>query len=103
MEQFRETCTLLFKSADSDGNGAFWREHGFLESSCTTGTLDPEEFLSILQSRTLGLHLTAEQLEEVRKLADKDDDGAFCGGAAVRLHTHFEYTPTLHHVALLNL
>ena len=59
MNQFRETCRLLFQSADNDGNGS----------------LDPDEFLSVLQSKTLGLHLTPAQLEEVRKLADKDDDG----------------------------
>jgi hypothetical protein len=62
---------LLFQSADNDGNG-------MNNASCcphAPGSLDPEEFLSILQSKTLGLHLTSEQLEEVRKLADKDDDG----------------------------
>jgi len=35
------------------------------------GSLDPDEFLTVLQSKTLGLNLSPEQLEEVRKLADK--------------------------------
>lgn len=52
---FVETCTVLFQSADADGNGY----------------LDPEEFVAVLQSKTLNLKLSSEELEEV---------GPTCGG-----------------------
>jgi len=46
---FVETCTVLFQSADADGNGY----------------LDPEEFVAVLKSKTLNLKLSPVDIDEV--------------------------------------
>ena len=56
---FLETCKVLFESADTDGSGG----------------LDSEEFVTILQSKALGLQLSQREVRKVKDLADKDDDG----------------------------
>ena len=58
-QQFVRTCKVLFEAADSDGSGG----------------LDPEEFVTVLQSKALALELTSWELAEIQQFADKDDDG----------------------------
>eukprot|EP00729_Bicosta_minor_P009260 gene9260-34910_t len=56
---FLNTCKVLFESADTDGSGG----------------LDSEEFVTVLQSKALGLQLSQRELRTIKDMADKDDDG----------------------------
>lgn len=51
---FVQTCKALFEEADKDSSGA----------------LDADEFVSVLQDQKLKLHLTKRELDNMRKLAD---------------------------------
>lgn len=46
---------MLFEAADTDGSGG----------------LDPDEFITVLQSKALDLQLTPGQLDEIKQYSDK--------------------------------
>jgi hypothetical protein len=56
---FTRTLRVLFEAADVDGSGG----------------LDPDEFVSVLQSKVLDLELSEQELDEIKQFADKDGDG----------------------------
>eukprot|EP00041_Stephanoeca_diplocostata_P002330 m.25550 g.25550 ORF g.25550 m.25550 type:complete len:669 (-) comp13202_c0_seq1:303-2309(-) len=58
-KHFLQTCRVLFERADTDGSGG----------------LDSDEFVKVLKSKTLNLRLTKKEIIEIKKIADKDEDG----------------------------
>lgn len=58
-DEFHNACMVVFQNADKDGNGI----------------LDNDEFWSVLESKTLNLKLSKEEMESIKNKADMDNDG----------------------------
>ena len=58
-DEFDAACLVVFRNADLDHSG----------------TLNRDEFWSVLKSKTLDLNLSNEEMEDMQRLADSDGDG----------------------------